>query len=175
MAARRFCPYCGKPNRKLPGANVHHRRCPDCKQTHWVNPAPAIGIAILRGNHILLSKRAQPPKQGQWDLVGGFIEAQETPDEAARREVLEETGWRITGELEPLCSFEPMSGSADKVFHTFVARGAEHVGDPADPNEADRIEWVPVDEVRELVRTGAIHESLTLVAVLYALTFGAIT
>lgn len=87
---RRFCPACGHVNRKVPG--TAHRTCPTCRETDWVNPAPAIGIALMRGGSVLLSRRARAPKKGQWDLVGGFLEANETPDEAARREILEETG-----------------------------------------------------------------------------------
>ena len=99
MPARRFCPFCGEPNRKVAGAR--HRRCPSCGLHDWRNPAPAVGCAILKpssdgdGLRVLLSRRAHPPKKGQWDLVGGFVDAGETPEQAARREVLEETGCRL--------------------------------------------------------------------------------
>src|SRR5688572_9336317 len=99
MPARRFCPFCGQPNRKVPGAR--HRRCPACGLHDWRNPGPAVGCAILRrspdgtGLQVLLSRRAGPPKRGQWDLVGGFVDAGETPEEAIRREVEEETSCRL--------------------------------------------------------------------------------
>ena len=90
MPSRRFCPFCGAPNRKVAG--TRHRKCPACGRHDWRNPGPAVGCAILRGGDILLSRRAHAPKKGQWDLVGGFIEAGETPEEAVRREAREETG-----------------------------------------------------------------------------------
>jgi 8-oxo-dGTP diphosphatase len=97
MPARRFCPFCGQPNRKVVAGR--HRKCPACGLHDWRNPAPAVGCAILRpgkaGPEILLSRRAGPPKKGQWDLVGGFLDAGETPEEAVRREVEEETGCRL--------------------------------------------------------------------------------
>lgn len=61
----------------------------------WVNPAPAVGVAIVRDGAVLLSRRAQPPKQGEWDLVGGFVEPGEDASAGARREVLEETGLAV--------------------------------------------------------------------------------
>lgn len=57
-----------------------------------MNPAPAVGIALLRDGKVLLSRRARAPKKGQWDLVGGFLEAHETPEQGAHRETQEETG-----------------------------------------------------------------------------------
>lgn len=94
MPARRFCPFCGKPNRKVKAAA--HRKCPACGLHDWRNPAPAVGCAILRDGKVLLSRRAGPPKKGEWDLVGGFIEPGETSDEAVRREVREETGCTLS-------------------------------------------------------------------------------
>ena len=90
---RKFCPFCGKVNRKVSGAR--HRRCPACGEHDWRNPAPAVGCAIVRDGQVLLSRRAHAPKQGEWDLVGGFVDAGEVPEDAARREVLEETGCRL--------------------------------------------------------------------------------
>jgi ADP-ribose pyrophosphatase YjhB (NUDIX family) len=89
------CRACGAKTEALPG--VHHRRCTACKAMDWVNPAPAVGLAVLEGGKVLLSRRAGQPKQGFWDLIGGFMEAGETPDEALHREVKEETGCALEG------------------------------------------------------------------------------
>ena len=56
----------------------------------------------------------------------------------------------------------------------FVADGASHVGDPTDAGESERIEWVPVDEVRRIVRDNEMIDGLSLTAVAYALAFGAL-
>lgn len=135
---------------------------------------PAAGVLVHepdRGVLLLYRHRFIVDRWG-WEVPAGMVDAGESPADAARREALEGTGWRVTGDLRPLCSFEPMSGVADKVFNLFYGRGAEHVGEPADVNEAARVAWVPVPELRELVRSGEIHESMTMVAVLYALTYG---
>ncbi len=55
-------------------------------------PVPAVGIVCLRGGEVLLIRRGNPPRQGEWSLPGGRIEWGETAAEAALRELLEETG-----------------------------------------------------------------------------------
>ena len=135
---------------------------------------PAAGVVIHdpdRGVLLLYRHRFIVNRWG-WEIPSGMVDDGESPVDAARREALEETGWRVTGTLEPLCTFEPMAGTADKVFHTFFTRGAEHVGEPADVNESSRIEWAPVDRVRELIRTGEIHDAMSVLPLLYALTYG---
>lgn len=54
-------------------------------------PVPAVGIICFRGDDVLLIKRGKPPKIGEWSIPGGRIEAGETQEEAALRELFEET------------------------------------------------------------------------------------
>ena len=106
-----------------------------------------------------------------WEIPAGRLEPGETPEQAAAREVLEETGWRPSG-LQHLTSYHPTNGLSDQRFHLFMASGAEHEGDPADEFESERIEWVSVDRVAELAREGSVGDGLSLTAILYALSFG---
>jgi ADP-ribose pyrophosphatase YjhB (NUDIX family) len=58
-------------------------------------PIVGIGICLLRpenGGAVLLARRGQPPSPGSWSLPGGAQELGETAEQAARRELLEETG-----------------------------------------------------------------------------------
>lgn len=106
-----------------------------------------------------------------WEIPAGRIDPGETPEEAAAREVLEETGWRPTG-LRAMIAYQPTNGLSDQRFHLFSATGAEHVGDPTDTSESERVEWVPEARLRALARTGGIPDGLSLTAVLYAMAFG---
>jgi 8-oxo-dGTP pyrophosphatase MutT (NUDIX family) len=101
-----------------------------------------------------------------WEIPAGRVEVGEELGSAAAREVLEETGWE-PGALRPLFGYHPTNGLSDQRFEIFVADGATHVGEPSDPSEADRVEWVPVDEVRRLVRAGEVRDGLSLTALLW--------
>ena len=146
------------------GARFHH---------HVVRvPCSASGVVVVddaRGLLLLWRHRFITDTWG-WEIPAGRVDPGETPEAAARREVLEETGWRVD-HLRPLVSYQPTNGLSDQVFHLFVGTGATHVGDPTDPGEAERIEWVPVARVRQLARDGAIVDGLSLSAILYALFF----
>ena len=63
-------------------------------------PIVGVGVVVLRGDRVLLVRRAKQPRQGEWSLPGGAQELGETVFEAGRREVLEETG--VTVEVRGL-------------------------------------------------------------------------
>jgi 8-oxo-dGDP phosphatase len=108
-----------------------------------------------------------------WEIPAGRIEAGETPEQAAVRETLEETGWR-PGPLTRVGSYAPSNGTSDQIFHVFTAAGAMHVGNPTDIGESERIAWLPVDEVRRLIVANELTDGLTLTSLLWALAVSAI-
>jgi hypothetical protein len=57
-------------------------------------------------------------------------------------------------------------------FHIFVADRAEHVGEPTDAGESERIEWVPLSELRRIVRDNEMLDGLSLTGIAYALAIG---
>jgi 8-oxo-dGTP pyrophosphatase MutT (NUDIX family) len=106
-----------------------------------------------------------------WEIPAGAVDDGESPDEAAAREVREETGWQ-PGPLEHLVSYQPSNGLSDQRFHVFLARGAEHVGDPIDVGESERIEWRSPSDVRADIAGNEMPDGLSLTALLYVLAFG---
>ena len=102
-----------------------------------------------------------------WEIPGGRIDAGESPAETAAREALEETGWR-PGPLRPLFAYHPASGLVDQRFHVFAAEGATFVREP-DLVETDRVEWVPLAELRRLIAGGEIMDGFSLTALLWFL------
>lgn len=55
-------------------------------------PLVGVGVVVLREQHVLLIRRAKPPRRGEWSLPGGLQKLGETVFEAASREVMEEAG-----------------------------------------------------------------------------------
>jgi 8-oxo-dGTP pyrophosphatase MutT (NUDIX family) len=141
---------------------------------HHVVRMPAQAAAVVvrdpeRGVLLLYRHRFITDTWG-WEIPAGRIDPGETPEEAAARETLEETGWR-PGPLRKLGSYQPTNGLSDQVFHVFLSDGATHEGEP-DENEAERVEWVPVRRVRDLVRAGQIQDGYSLTALAWALAIG---
>lgn len=136
-------------------------------------PRKAVGTIVhdpARGVLLLWRHRFITDSWG-WELPAGGVDEGESLPEAAAREVLEETGWR-PGPLAEQARWHPSNGLSDQTFTSFTAEGAQHVGDPSDPSESERIEWVPVGRLRELVRTGHVTDGLSLTALSLWLAFG---
>lgn len=103
-----------------------------------------------------------------WELPMGLIEDEETPEAAAAREVEEETGWR-PGPMKPLIYAQPANGITDSQHYVFRADSATHIGPPTEKNESDRIEWIPLARVRDMIDRREIVSSGSLVGLLYLL------
>jgi len=64
-----------------------------------------------------------------------------------------------------------MNGLGDNRFDLFLARGAVHEGDPSDPSESERVDWVPVTELRDHIAAGKVQDGLSLSALLWCVAF----
>lgn len=106
-----------------------------------------------------------------WELPGGLIDEGEEPQDTVIRELEEETGYRA-GQIEHLVTYQPMAGMVDSEHIVFVARHPVKVGEPIEVTEADRIEWIPLSSIPELIKAGQIWTSGSLVALLGLLAIG---
>ncbi len=66
--------------------------CPKCGWVYYVQPKVGAAVIIEQNNKLLLIQRAHEPWVGSWMTPAGYVEADEDPRDAARREVFEETG-----------------------------------------------------------------------------------
>ncbi|GAB3424722.1 NUDIX hydrolase [Flindersiella endophytica] len=118
----------------------------------------AVCAALNARNEVLLLHRHRfIPDTWGWELPGGGVEAGESAEQAAARELLEETGWKAAGPLYHLLSVEPANGISDATYHLYWTDQVEHVGDPADPMESTRRDWIPLADVPGLVAAGEVR------------------
>jgi 8-oxo-dGTP pyrophosphatase MutT (NUDIX family) len=107
-----------------------------------------------------------------WELPGGYVDPNEDPALTAAREVEEETGWRPRN-ITLLTRFQPLVGTADFENLIFLSEGAEDTGEPADINEAARVEWINLGSVRDRISRGEIIGAGTQIGLLHMLAFHA--
>jgi 8-oxo-dGTP pyrophosphatase MutT (NUDIX family) len=139
-------------------------------EQHVVRMARPVAATVMTdqaGRVLLMWRHRHVTDTWGWEIPSGRIEEGESPDQAAAREAEEETGWR-PGRLRLLVASQPSNGSINTVHYIFQADGAEHMGDPADRSEAERLEWVPLADVRKLITEGEIVNGPTLIGLLLA-------
>ena len=119
-------------------------------------PAAAMVIVLDDDERVLMMWRHRfIVDRWVWELPGGYLDAAEDSMTCAAREVEEETGWRPRS-IEKLISFQPMVGTIDQENIVYIARGADFTGAAPDINEAERLGWIPLDEIQQHIDNGTI-------------------
>jgi 8-oxo-dGTP pyrophosphatase MutT (NUDIX family) len=103
-----------------------------------------------------------------WEVPAGWVEPGEEPEAAIRREIEEETGYQV-GQVEPLVSYNAISGISTMHFTAYLGQDAVSLGDSRDADEVERVEWIEFREIPTLVRGGAISDGPSLTALSYYL------
>ena len=137
---------------------------------HVTRLRPAAGCVIesATDGFLLLWRHRFITDSWGWEIPAGRVDEGEEPLEAAAREAFEETGWR-PGPLRPFVTFNTANGLTDQRFFVYATDSAEHVGDPHDPFESERIEWVSRDRLRTEIEAGRVPDGPSLLALTYAL------
>jgi len=117
------------------------------------SPQSAVGVIVIRGDKVLLVKRCNPPGKGLWSIPGGCIELGETLQEAAERELKEETGVAIRAR-KPVYTFDVIDRDDQgriRFHYVIVDLLADYVnGEPNPGSDACEARWVTLQELEEL-------------------------
>jgi len=109
-------------------------------------PRPCAGMLVVKGDAVLVLVRGHRPRRGYLDIPGGFVDAGEDLDAAARRELREETGL-ILGRIEPLGFYWDryyLRGFGWFPTMNFYYYGRWRSGVPRPADDAAGAEWVPI-------------------------------
>ena len=119
--------------------------CPECGHVseRYKNPMPTVDVIVDIDGRVVLVRRKNPPYG--WAIPGGFIDYGENAEDAAVREIREETGLEITNLMQFHCYSDP---DRDPRFHTITAVfTAKSVGKPVPGDDAVDIGLFTADDL----------------------------
>ncbi|MEI7590000.1 MAG: NUDIX hydrolase [Deltaproteobacteria bacterium] len=126
----------------------------------WVNVIPI----TKDGEVVLVEQYRHGTRDITIEIPGGMVEADDTPIQAARRELLEETGYDAE-EIIPFGFVHPNPAIQGNMCYTFLARNTFLAGvQTQDEKEDIQVILKPLAEIPELIRSGAITHSLVIAA-----------
>ena len=130
------------------------------------------GLVVMDAGSVLLVRQYRILIDGlSWEIPGGKVDENETPESAAARECLEETGVRVQN-LSPLVDFQPGMDTTHNPTHIFHTENFQRPSHPAtEPGEVVEQVWIPLTECVAMIAQGKIVDSLTILGVLAYCTF----
>ncbi len=127
------------------------------------HPGSAVMMAVDEKDRILMVQQFRLPAEAElWELPAGRLDPGETPIEAARRELHEETGYRGEKWTE-LISFWASPGYVAERMTIFLAENLTAGDQNLMEDERIVIRWFESDEVGEWIRTGRIVDGKTII------------
>ena len=145
LGRARFCPSCGGALEERPVEGRSRPVCVECSSVLWHDPKVAVATLIPWRDGVLLGRRAIDPGAGRWSFPSGYVDRGEDVEEAARREVREETGLDV--EIAGLVGVYSTAGNPVIliVYAAEVVGGEAHAGP-----EVSALDGFPVDRLPEM-------------------------
>lgn len=126
----------------------------------WVNVIPLTPVSEI----VLIRQYRHGIRGITLEIPGGLVEGHDYPEEAAERELYEETGYKAR-ELVCLGEVHPNPAIQNNTCYTYVAKDVYRAGDQRlDEKEDIEVLLRPVSEIPELIRSGEITHALVLAA-----------
>jgi 8-oxo-dGTP pyrophosphatase MutT (NUDIX family) len=126
-----------------------------------------VGIVARRPGEILLIRQYRfIIDQFVWAIPSGGVDRNEDHAAAARRELLEETGYRAAS-IKKIQSYFPSYGSGNQEFHCYLAEDLSRAPEKFDSNEVLEVRWFPDREVKDMIFAGHMVDGLSLTPLLF--------
>lgn len=149
--------------------NINRNKSPRTGQIHEFqvlkSPDWVAVVAVTPDNRVVMVRQF---RHGTGELSleppGGLVKDGQAPEQSAREELEEETGY-LAAELELLGCMDPMPAIFSNRFYVYLARNATPTGH-LNPDETEEVETVlvPVDQIRDYIRSGRITCSVQIAA-----------
>lgn len=135
------------------------------------HPGAVVILPILDDGRVCLIRNYRiAVRQWLYELPAGTLELGEPPIETAKRELIEETGYRCE-KIEPLCEFFMSPGILNERMHAFVATGLKEGATQLEAGEQISNYLATPTEVDQLLTSGQLQDAKSLAAWLYYLRF----
>ncbi|WBW95311.1 NUDIX hydrolase [Oceanirhabdus sp. W0125-5] len=127
----------------------------------------AVGILAFKEDKVLIVEQYRTPIDDIiLEIPAGKLDGDEDSLKCANRELREETGY-IANKIDYIGEIVTSAGFCNEIIKLYCATDLEYVGDDRDEDEFLNVKEMPVDELRELIRTGKIIDSKTLSAMCF--------
>ena len=123
-----------------------------------------------RDNVLLVRQYRHAAEQELLEIPAGGIDGNETPEEAAEREMQEETGYK-PGKIIKLGEFYASPGFCDEYMHLFLATDLKPSRLKAEDTDEIKLERLPVSKISELVMSGRLQDGKSIAGLLTYLEY----
>jgi ADP-ribose pyrophosphatase len=146
---------------------LHGKKGTPLKRDVVVHPGAVLILPLLdKENIVMIRNQRFAVGQELWELPAGTLEPGEPPIETAKRELIEETGYR-TENIAPLLHFYTSPGITNEVMYAFTANKLHFVGQALEESEQIRVEVVSWKKALQMAYEGTIVDGKTLIALLF--------
>jgi ADP-ribose pyrophosphatase len=139
--------------------NNHHKR-----RLVVRHPSAVVIVPFLSdGRVVVVGQHRYAIDRNTIEFPAGKIEPGETPDETARRELIEETGY-LAGRMSPYMPFAPSPGYSDEIIHIYIAEDLERATDRHIDEEIEWVEAVSIVDLKKRMLAGDVIDATTMLA-----------
>ena len=140
------------------------------KREYLQHPGASAVLVVENGKVLFVEQYRYPVKKVMLEIPAGKLKPRQTSLACAKAELQEETGY-IAKTIKKLLTFNTSAAFADENLHIFYASGLKKGKTHLDEDEFLNVKWLSLDKAFNMVKSGEIMDSKTIIALLYYKAF----